>query len=158
MSRERDLRSALIQAVEAKAVGSPEAQPHTHIECFCDGHIHRRDDYDDGCFCPPCAAAHAVSLGYPATDTEPETEGPDDTPQWCEKCGCLITLRSTPDEEWGITPAGALEELEHYETGLGFQKGEPKTPTDWRVFLLLVDSIADEYLPRVARIVNRGDK
>ncbi len=151
-------RKELVKAVSERMAGSPEASRHTHLECWCPDREHRRDDYDHGCFCPACAAKEAVRLGYPDTDTEPETEGADDGPQWCERCGCLITLRSTPDEEWGITPDGALEELEHYETGLGFQKGEPKTPGDWRVFLLLVDSIADEHLPRVERVVLRASQ
>ena len=149
------LRRHLVTIAEAQAVGSREPAQHTHIECFCQGYVHRRDDYDEGCFCPECAAEHAVKLGYPSTDTRPENEGPDDSPQWCEECDVLITLRSSPDLDWGISPRGALEELEYYEKpGLGFDRGEPSTPDQWQVFLLVIDSIADEYLPRVVDVVN----
>lgn len=148
-------RQDLIAIVEERAAGAPEAARHTHIECRCPDGDHRREDYDEGCFCPACAADAAVELGYPATDTLGEVEGPDDCPKWCEKCDRLITLRDSPDLAWGITPDGALEELEHYESGLGFERGEPKTPDDWRVFLLLVDSIDEQHLPRVARVIAR---
>lgn len=148
-------RAEMNEIVERRATGSQEPARHTHIECWCDGHIHRRDDYDPGCFCPDCAARAAVKLGYPATDTEPEREGPDDSPQWCEECGRLITLRSTPDLSWGITSDGALEELEHFESGLGFERGEPKTPDDWRVFQLIVDVIAEKHLSRVEAVIMR---
>lgn len=146
-------REEMVAIVSERMAGSQEAARHTHIECFCRGRVHRRDDYDEGCFCPDCAAKAAVDLGYPATDTEPETEGPDDGPRWCQTCGRLITLRDTSDLAWGITPDGALEELQHYESGLGFEKGEPKTPDGWRVFLLCVDAIAEEHLPRVERVI-----
>jgi hypothetical protein len=148
-------RQELIATVEALAAGAREPARHTHIECNCADLAHRRDDYDQGCFCPDCAAAAAVALGYPATDTEPEGEGADDRPCWCERCDRLITLRSTPDRAWGITPDGALEELKHYEAGLGFERGEPRTPDQWQDFLLLVDSIADEHLPRVEAVIQR---
>lgn len=146
-------RDELIKVVEGFAVGARAAARHTHIECNCSNLAHRRDDYDQGCFCPECASAAAVALGYPSTDTESEVEGADDQPRWCEGCGRLITLRSTPDLEWGITADGALEALEHFETGLGFERGEPNTPDTWLVFLLLVDSIDGEHLPRVEAIV-----
>jgi len=145
-----------IQAyVAERMAGSQEAARHTHIECWCPDLEHRRDTYDGGCYCPACAAKAAAALGYPETDTEPEHEGPDDTPRWCDTCDRLITLRSTPDIEWGITADGALEELEHYETGLGFERGEPKTPDDWRVFMLLVDAIEEEHLPRVVAVIEQ---
>jgi hypothetical protein len=148
-------RSELTAMVEARAVGAQEAVRHTHIECNCPDLAHRRSDFDEGCFCPDCAIAAAVALGYPPTDTEPEKEGPDDGPQWCENCGRLITLRSTPDLPWGITAEGALAELEHYETGLGFKRGEPRTPDHWRNFLLVVDAIAEEHLPRVEAVIEK---
>jgi hypothetical protein len=152
------IRAELIAIVESRAVGAREPARHTHIECHCPGLVHRRDDYDKGCFCPACASAAAVNLGYPATDTKPENEGPDDSPRRCETCDRLITLRSTLDLEWGITPDGALEELEHYETGLGFERGEPQTPDQWQDFLLVVDSIADEHMPRVEAVAQRQSK
>jgi hypothetical protein len=152
----RKHRAALVAIVVERMAGSQEPGRHTHIECNCDDRDHRRDIYDDGCFCPECAALGAVALGYPPTDTEPEKEGPDDSPQRCETCGRLITLRNTEDLEWGVTPDGALEELQHFETGLGFKRGEPKTPDDWRLFLLCVDAIADEHLPRVAAVIARS--
>jgi hypothetical protein len=148
-------REEMIAIVTARMAGSQEPARHTHIECNCDDLAHRRDDYDVGCFCPDCAAKAAVELGYPPTDVKPENEGPDDNPQWCDDCGRLITLRDAEWLAWGITSAGALEELEHYESGLGFERGEPKTPDDWRGFLLLVDSIADEHLPRVRAVIER---
>jgi hypothetical protein len=111
---------------------------------------------EDNCFCPPCAAVVAVERGYAPTDTSPEAEGADDQPNWCQRCGRLITLRSTADLEWGITPDGALEELEHFETGLGADRGEPNTPDTWLDFLLLVDSIAEEHLPRVEAVIMRA--
>lgn len=149
-------RAEMITIVEQLAVDSQEPARHTHIECRCEDRAHRRGDYEQGCFCPDCAAAAAVKLGYPATDTEPERDGPDDAPQWCEECGRLITLRSTPDLPWGITVDGALEELEHFESGLGFEKGEPRTPDDWQVFLLLLDSISEEHLGRVESVIKRA--
>ena len=157
MSRRQATRTRLelVAAVEKLAAGSREPARHTHIECNCAGRVHRREDYDQGCFCPDCAAATAVELGYPATDTESEVEGTDDSPQWCEKCGRLITLRDAPDLPWGITPEGALDELEHFESGLGFTRGEPSTPDDWREFLLTVDAIDDEHLPRVDAVIRR---
>lgn len=148
-------RKTMTAIVEARAVGARSAARHTHIECNCDDGAHRRSDYDEGCFCPECAVAAAVALGYPPSDTEPEHEGADDSPRWCDTCDRLITLRNTPDLEWGITPDGALEALEHYETGLGFQRGEPQTPEQWQDFLLLVDSIASEHLPRVEAVIRR---
>lgn len=73
-------REEMIAIVSERMAGSQEAARHTHIECFCPDRKHRRDDYDEGCFCPDCAAKAAVDLGYPATDTQPEAEGPDDSP------------------------------------------------------------------------------
>lgn len=150
------LRQQLVAIVEALAEGSQEPARHTHIECNCPNLVHRTDEFEQGCFCPDCASAEAVKRGLDSEDTEPENEGPDDRPQWCEDCGRLITLRTTPDLLWGISPDGALEELEHYESGLGFEKGEPKTPDDWRVFLLLVDAIDAEHLRRVEAVIKRA--
>lgn len=149
-------REELIAIVTERMAGSQPAARHTHIECWCPDRAHRREDYDEGCYCPDCAAKAAVALGYPATDTELETEGPDDGPRWCQECGRLITLRDDPERPWGITSDGALEELVHYESGLGAERGEPKTPDDWRVFLLCVDAIAEEHLPRVEAVVARA--
>ena len=50
-------RQELIATVEALAAGAREPARHTHIECNCADHAHRRDDYDQGCFCPDCAAS-----------------------------------------------------------------------------------------------------
>jgi hypothetical protein len=143
----------MVAIVVARTAGAKQPMRHTHIECWCPDREHRRDDYDEGCFCPPCASEAAVALGYPATDAEPEAEGADDGPRFCQTCDRLITLRSTDDIEWGVTLDGALDELAHYETGLGFERGEPKTPEDWQVFLLMVDAIAEEHLPRVEAII-----
>ncbi len=139
-----NIRANLLFIVKARAAGAPPAQPHTHIECFCYDHIHRRDDYDDGCFCPACASKAAVALGYPPTDITEDVETPwdgDDLPRWCETCGVLISTLITPD--------GALEELDEYER-------RPRTsPEEWRDFALCVENIADEYLPRVEAVVER---
>ncbi len=148
-------RSELIAIIERRALGATPAAWHTHIECFCNDPEHHGDMDDSGCFCPNCASEAAVKRGFDAEDIVPENEGPDDNTQWCEECGRLITLRSTPDLDWGISADGALEELEHFESGLGFERGEPKTPDDWQVFLLIVDSIDEEHLPRVEAIVRR---
>lgn len=149
-------RRQLINIAKRLARGSQPAARHTHIECFCPGYVHRRDDYDIGCFCPECASKAAVKLGYPPTDVEPEKEGTDDSPQWCEDCGRLITLRDSKVLIWGISANGALEALEHYESEFALKKGEPKTPDDWRRFLLLVDAIEEEHLPRVEAVVRRA--
>jgi hypothetical protein len=159
MRRQRDrrnLRERLTEIVEKLAEGSQEPAHHTHIECNCPGLVHRTDEFEEGCFCPECASEEAVKRGLDAEDIELENEGPDDNPKWCQNCDRLITLRTTPDLLWGITPEGALEELEHFETGLGAEKGEPKTPDDWRVFLLLVDSIDETHLRRVEAVINRA--
>lgn len=152
----RSLRQRLAETVEKLAEGSKEAARHTHIECNCTGLIHRTDGFEEGCFCPECASEEAIARGLDAEDTEPDGEGPDDNPKWCFKCDRLITLRTTPEVLWGLTPNGALEELGHFETGLGAQKGEPKTPDDWRVFLLLVDSIDEIHLRRVEAVIKRA--
>ena len=147
-------RSSLIAVVEKLAAGAREPARHTHVECCCPDQEHVSLEPTEGCcFCPDCAAAEAIALGMPATDTRHEAEGADDRPEWCAKCGRLITLRSSDDIAWGVSPDGALEELEHFETGLGFERGEPKTPDDWMVFLLMVDTIAEEHLPRVEALV-----
>lgn len=146
-------REELAAIVVTRMFGSAEPAHHTHIECQCPGGVHRADQPDEGCFCPECAAKEAVRRGFNAKDIEPESEGPEDNPSWCESCGRLITLRTTPELLWGITPRGALEELEHFESGLGAERGEPKTPDDWRLFLLLVDNIDEEHLPRVEALL-----
>lgn len=150
------LRQRLVAIVEKLAEGAREPARHTHIECNCPGLVHRKDEFEQGCYCPECASKEAVKRGLDTEDTEPENEGPDDNPQWCENCGRLITLRTKPDLLWGISPAGALEELKHFETGLGAENGEPKTPDDWQVFLLLVDSIDEAHLRRVGAVIKRA--
>lgn len=149
-------RAELVAIVTERMAGSKPAARHTHIECRCSDLAHRREEHETGCFCPACAAKEAKARGLLRTDTEPEAEGPDDRPQWCEKCGRLITLRDSDDLAWGITADGALEELEHFETGLGAKRGEPKTPDDWRVFLLCVDAIDEEHLLRVEAVMRRA--
>jgi hypothetical protein len=137
-------REQMIAIVEAHAAGSQEPAQHTHIECNCDDLAHRRDDYDQGCFCPDCAAEAAVKLGYPPTDVEPEAEGPDDSPQWCENCGHPLTTE--------ITVAGALDELAHWESSDNAILVQPYL---WRELMLCVVAIADEHLPRVRAIIER---
>lgn len=156
MKRQTDTqmpRQKLVALAEAQAVGSQEPARHTHIDCRC-GNDDHLDLSDQGCYCPMCAIYEAVRRGFDANDVKPENEGPDDNPQWCENCGALITLRDDEWLRWGISPDGAEEELEHYETGLGFERGEPSTPDHWRVLLLVIDSIADEHLARVEAVVN----
>lgn len=150
------LRQKLVAIAEAQSVGSREPARHTHIGCRCGNNDHL-DLSDQGCFCPPCAVYEAARRGFDANDVEPENEGPDDSPQWCEDCNVLITLRNAPDLDWGISQDGAEEELEHYEPGgLGFDRGEPSTPDHWRVLLLVIDSIADEHLVRVEAVVSKA--
>lgn len=118
-------RDVIRTEVARRMAGSKEAQQHTHIECNCDDLRHRHAEYDVGCFCPPCAAKHAVSLGYPATDTEPETEGLDDNAKFCETCGALITTE-------GLTPDGIDEELSHWV----LNPQRPNSAAEWREFAL----------------------
>ena len=145
-------REELVVVAERRSRRARKAMRHTHIECFCDDRRHRRDNYDHGCFCPPCARKAAVKLGYPATDIEPEHEGPDDSPQFCQTCDRLITLRTTPSLEWGITPDGAQEELKHWE------KTRPTAPGDWLCVLLMLDSLAEEFLPRAEAVIVRANR
>lgn len=144
-------KADLIAIVATRAEGSPEVAQHTHIECHCPGHVHRKENYEQGCFCPECASAQAVKLGLAASDTESEVDDPDDGPRWCEECGRLISMAITAD--------GAVEEMEHWEaSGPKDPSGEayggpPRSPEDWRVFMLCLVAIPDEHLSRVARIV-----
>lgn len=117
-------RDVIRTEVARRMADSKPAQQHTHIECWCPDRKHRRNVYDTGCFCPSCASKAAVALGYPATDTDSEAEGPDDSPQFCEDCGVLITTE-------GITADGIDEELTHW-----MKQGGPKTASDWREFHL----------------------
>ena len=147
-----ELRAAIVAVVEEQMAGSKEAAVHTHIECFCPGHIHRKDDYDPGCFCPDCAADAAEALGYPRTDIEPDWKDPDDAqeddgPRWCETCGRLISIVISDD--------GAEDELLHWETSTA-PGGPPKDADDWRVFLLAVKAIKREHLPGVALVIERA--
>lgn len=133
-------RATMLSVVAERAQGSPEAAAHTHIECHCPGHVHRTGRYEEGCFCPNCAVAEAIERGLAARDTEPENvDEPDDTPQWCERCGRLISSAITPD--------GAGEELSRWETRA------PRNAEEWRDFALCVSAIAEEHLPRVARVI-----
>lgn len=150
-------REEMVAVVTERMAGSPEPQPHTHIECFCPGFIHRRDDYDEGCFCPGCAAKAAVALGYPPTDIEHDNpmgctgEGDvDDAVRWCETCGALISAE--------ITKVAAEEELPHWEAAPHVERngGPPTTPTHWREFLLMVKAIDASLLPRVEAIIGRA--
>lgn len=149
-------REEMIAVVTARMAGSPEAQPHTHIECFCPGFIHRRDDYDEGCFCPGCAAKAAVALGYPPTDIEHDNpwgctgEGDvDDAVRWCETCGALMSAEINED--------AAEDELLHWETPRETTEtrcgGPPSTAVEWREFLLTVKAIDSSLLPRAWAII-----
>jgi hypothetical protein len=138
-----DLRQCLINVVAQRMAGSPEAAQHTHVECHCNTRGHRTDKFEEGCYCPECAVKEAVARGLDERDTEPEADGPDDSPQWCDRCDRLITTE--------ITAVGARDELNHWESG------EPGTRLDsqakWREFMLCVQAIHDEHLPRVDRLV-----
>ena len=149
----KGLRERIVTVVAERMAGSQEPARHTHIECHCPDRKHRRDDEGECCFCPDCASKFAILLGFPATDTAPENEGPDDTPCRCVTCNRLITLHNTPEVRWGITAAGAEQELEHWETGLGASRGGPRNPDEWREFMLMVEAIRDVHLPRVEALI-----
>jgi hypothetical protein len=147
MTEADKLRTALMAVVAERMAASSEAAQHTHIECHCADHVHRTDNFEQGCFCPGCASAEAVARGLASGDTEPDGDGPDDNPQWCEKCGRLITAEITSD--------GALEELVHWQGDLPSARLD--RPERWREFMLCVAAISEEHLPRVAALID-GDE
>ncbi len=137
-------RAEMIAIVTHHMAGSPEAAQHTHIECRCwPDHVHRKDTYEQGCFCPECASLEAVERGLVAEDTEPERDGPNDGPRWCERCGRLLTTEITSD--------GAEEELAHWESD--YPSAALNCAKHWREFMLCVVAIPEEHLPRVAKLV-----
>lgn len=143
-------RDLMIAIVTEKMAGAPEPEEHWHIECHCPDREHRTDEYEDGCFCYPCASKEAVKRGLDEDDTEHDGGlCAEDRTKWCENCGCLITSEITPD--------GAEEELDHWDKNFpDYESAHLNSPSRWREFLLCVNAIPEAHLPRVQAVIERA--
>lgn len=139
-------RKPILAFIRARMQGARPWARHTLIECFCPGYIHRKDEYEEGSFCPRCARAEAVKRGLDENDTKPENEGPDDHIVRCDSCDRRLSL--------SLTRYGAARELTHWESSEAYESALLNSPDRWRDFYMCAKYVSRKNLPRVVAILS----